>query len=190
MSAAHRSSLRYLVGPLTGFFSFFIGYGLIYLLAGREIEESLAPIETVLQLFEAEPIATWRVVGWLFYSAHFIETRISAQFGPVETTTYVDLISQGSGNMELFYLVPPLVLVAAGFSTVLMLAIDDIAEGATFGASITAGYLIAVALGFVLFAYGDTRPDPVPALIIAGVIYPAVFGGLGGAVAALVNDRR
>ena len=190
MSSAQRGSLKYVLGPIIGVLSFVVGYVVVYLWVGRDVEESLEPMEAILRLFEAEPIGTWRVVGWLFYGAHFVETRISAQFGPIETTTYVDLISEGSGNLELLYLVPPMLLIIGGFLTVMILGINEIAEGVIFGASITAGYLIVLAVGLVLFAYGDTRPDPVYALIIAGILYPAVFGAVGGLLGTMFKNFR
>ena len=190
MPSKNHGPFRYVSGPVAGIASFVIGYLLIYLWRARDIEQAIEPMETVLAIFQAEPIGSWRVVGWLFYSGHFIDIRISARMGPVETTVYIDLISEGSGNLELLYLFPPILLLVSGFLIVSYLDIDRVVDGATLGASITVGYLIAIALGLLLFAYGDTRPDPVPALIIAGIIYPAVFGGLGGVVAAVVNDRR
>ena len=100
MATTQRSKVVVLYGFLTGLSSFVVGYAITYLWRGRDIERSLQPIETALNLFQAEPIGTWRVVGWLFYSAHFVDTRVSATLGPVETTMYIDLVREGSGNLE------------------------------------------------------------------------------------------
>lgn len=190
MATTQRSKVVVLYGFLTGLSSFVVGYAITYLWRGRDIERSLQPIETALNLFQAEPIGTWRVVGWLFYSAHFVDTRVSATLGPVETTMYIDLVREGSGNLELLYLVPPLLLIVAGFLLVTYLEVEDVTEGAKFGATVTIGYFLVVVLGLGIFAYDGTRPDPVPAVVVAGVFYPIVFGAAGGALAATVRNSQ
>lgn len=190
MSTFQGSRTPYLYGLLAGLGSFVGGYLITYLWRGRDVERSLQSIETILTLFQAEPIGTWRVVGWVWYSAHFVDTRVSATLGPVETTMHIDLLREGSGNLELLYLVPPVLLIGAGFFLVTYLRIEDITEGAKFGATITIGYFLAVAVGLVVFAYGDTGPDPVPAVVVAGVLYPIVFGAAGGVLASTVKTGR
>lgn len=187
MSTTQQARRSVLYGSLAGLGSFIVGYLLTYLWRGRDIEQSLEPIEAVLDLFQAEPVGTWRVVGWLFYSAHFVDTQVSATLGPVETTMYLDLIREGSGTLELLYLVPPLALLAAGFLVATVFDVDDAVDGAKSGATVTIGYFVLVVAGLVLFSYGGTRPDPVPAVLVAGLVYPVVFGAAGGALASVVR---
>lgn len=190
MSASQRVRAPYLLGFAGGLASFVVGYLLTYLWRGRDIERLLGPTETLLALFQAEPLGTWRVVGWLFYGAHFVDTRIAATFGPVDTAVYVDLVREGSGNLELLYLLPPALLIVAGFLVVTRLGAVEFVDGARFGALITIGYFPLIAAGLVLFAYHDTRPDPVPAILVAGLLYPIVFGALGGLLGAALGQNR
>lgn len=190
MAITQRSKTVLLYGFLTGVGSFVVGYVITYLWGGRDVERSLQPIETILNLVQAEPVGTWRVVAWLFYSAHFVDTRISSSLGPVETTMYIDLVREGSGNLEVLYIVPPILLIMSGFLLVTQLKVADVTDGAIFGAAVTIGYVLVAAGGLVVFAYGGTRPDPLPAIVVAGIVYPIVFGAAGGALAATVRNAR
>lgn len=176
-----------LSGLVGGLAAFVAGYVITYLWRGGSIERSIRPIETMLDLFQAEPLGAWRVVGWLYYSAHFVDTRIIARFGPGEATFYVDLIRQGSGNLEVLYLVPVLVLLVAGIMVAWSARTDDLVDGAVAGATVTLGYVVAVVVGLVVFAYAGNRPDPIPAVLVAGLVYPIVVGAIGGAIGTLLR---
>lgn len=188
--SSNRSRSPLVVGPLAGIAAFVVGYVLTYAWQGRNVEEALEPLEVVLALFQAEPVGTWRVVGWLFYSAHFVETRVSAEFGPIEATSYVNLVEEGSGNLELLYLLPPLLLLAAGFLVAATLGVEDVTAGAKVGASTAVGYLFVVLVGLVVFSYSGARPDWLRAVVVAGVLYPLAFGGIGGALASQVTGKK
>lgn len=175
-------------GAISGIGAFILGYVITYLWRGRDIEQLLQPIEFLLDLFQAEPIGTWRAVGWLYYSAHFVDTRITAQFGPGEATFYVDMVREGSGNLELLYLVPIILLLLAGLAVAMTARSESPVEGAVAGATVAVGYLPVIAIGLVLFAYNGIRPDPIPAIFVAGVLYPLVFGALGGAIGSRLSS--
>ena len=177
-------------GFLAGVAAFLVGYALTFLWRGRAIEESIEPLEALLAFVEAEPIGAWRVVGWLYYGGHFVDTRVTAEFGPFETTVYLDLVREGAGNLEALYLVPPFLLLVAGAIVAAGFHVSDVQTGALLGASVLLGYVVAILGGLVVFAYDGTRPDPVPAIVIAGVLYPLVFGGVGGAIAAALHSNR
>lgn len=176
-----------LYGLVGGLAAFVVGYVITYLWRGRSIERSIQPIETMLDLFQAEPLGAWRVVGWLYYSAHFVDTRITARFGPGQATFYVDLVREGSGNLELLYLVPVIVLLAAAVLIAWSVRPDDLVDGALAGTTVTLGYLAAVVIGLVVFAHAGNRPDPIPAVLVAGLLYPIVFGTIGGAIGAALR---
>ena len=175
-------------GFAAGLAAFLIGYLVTFLWRGREIERSIEPLEALFSLFEAEPIGAWRVVGWLYYGGHFVDTRVTAEFGPFETAVYLDLVREGAGTLETLYLVPPVLLLVAGAIVAAGLRAPDIPTGAMVGASVVVGYLVAILAGLVVFAYGGTRPDPVPAIVIAGLVYPVVFGAVGGVLGRVITD--
>ncbi len=176
-------------GGGAGVLAFLAGFTLTYLWRGREIEDTLMPIDALLELFEAEPIGAWRAAGWLFYSGHFVETRVTSEFGWIEQVTYINLVGQGAGRLELLYFLPPVLLIVAGGLAVMYGHAADPRAGAKRGASVAFGYFPLVALGLVLFSYGSTRPDPLPAILVAGILYPVVFGAIGGVLWIFV-DRQ
>ncbi len=189
MATEQASKRSAAIGALAGVVAFLVGYVITYLWRGRDIEESLQPMEALLQLFEAEPIGTWRAVGWLFYNGHFVDTRVSSEIGVIETVAYVNFVAEGAGNIELLYLVPPVLLLLAGALLAWYVDVDEPVDGAASGAAVVLGYLPVIAIGLIAFAYNSTRPDPVPAIVLAGIVYPVVFGAIGGAIRGFLNSN-
>lgn len=122
-------------------------------------------------------LPTWTVVGWVFFNAHAVSTRLPGLLGPES----VDLLSQVDAFPTFLYAVPPLALLGAG-AVVGTLAADR--QGAGVGvAAVVVGYLVFVATATVAVSVpvGETTVGPasLPALALAGVCCPLVFGGLG-----------
>ncbi|PSQ08384.1 transporter [Halobacteriales archaeon QS_6_71_20] len=134
---------------------------------------------------------SWTLGGWLFYNAHRAAVSLPAAgarngvFAPTNT----DLIAALGGSVLGLYLVPPALLVAAG-----ALAMEWGEIGSTTpwvgGASVAVGYAPLLVLGSFVFAasIGDGAvtvvgsPDGLTTLL-AALVYPTVFGALGGALA-------
>ena len=132
------------------------------------------------------------VAGWFFYNAHHVPLAESlSAFGETMTASGYDLLDMDSTSeyLDFLYVIPPLILFIFG---VLAAASEgktrSISLAFVNGASIVVGYLIAVIIGLVIFAEsittmgvtGTLRPDIIQSLIIAGVVYPVIFGGIGG----------
>jgi len=192
------SSLRERLGPgiVAGLAAYAVGYVLTYVSHSDAVEEQLSGFNFFADLLGGDPIPTWQGVGWLFYNAHFVRTQIPGLGGPRSE----NFIAAGDdGSLTLLYLVPVLALVAAGFAVVRFADTDDEddendpASGAVDGASVIVGYLPLAVIGLFVFSYtvgdGAIEPDVVTGIALAGVIYPAACGGVGGAVAALVGDE-
>lgn len=83
-----------------------------------------------------------------------------------------------------YYLVPPLLLVACGRRCVTATTTDTDREMFLRGASVALGYgtVVVLLLAVLLTAidFGIVGLDPVRAVLLAGIVYPVVFGGLGG----------
>ena len=179
---------RLVVGIGVGLGSYLVGYLLTYLLAADAIEESF--IQQLLSLFDAEP-ATVDVVGWVFYNAHLVD--IVFEGVPFIGGGAGNLISEADGLSVLLYLVPPLVLLAGGLALGRYAGVRSPEKGAIAGATLLPGYLLAVVVGIMIFEVSvggvSGAPDLIPAIGIAGVTYPLVFGGFGGAIAAVTADQ-
>lgn len=141
---------------------------------------------------------TW--AGWLFYNAHFVP--VSAGNFPNSTPTFVPnlLLIAREPLYLLLILVPPLTLCLAGFliarstsrggTTVSVSSGMNLSSSTVRGMSITMGYLPCVLIGAVVFSTTpvDQRvamlaPEFLLSLLVAGMLYPVVFGGIGGWIA-------
>lgn len=163
------------VGVCGGVAAVVVSYLVTYLAVGSAVESSLAR-----QLVEAVggDLPTWKVVGWVFFNAHAVSTRLPGLLGPES----VNLLSQVDAFPTPLYAVPPLVLLGVG-AVVGSAAADRAGTGVGVGA-LVAGYFVVVAVTtmVVSVSIGETTVGPatVPALGLSGLCYPLVFGGLGG----------
>lgn len=141
------------------------------------------------QLFASKPPA-WVVVGWLFYNAHFVPTSVPAADAAngFAALTNRSLAAAVDGPLLLSYLVPPLLLLAAGF-LVARTATTPGANGArNAGASVAIGYFPLFLLGAFVFTANaaEARVTASPnglRTVLFGLVYPLVLGALGGTLA-------
>ena len=189
MSIGRSDSERpYAVGAVAGFLAWLVGYVLTYLLTATELDDSA--LNAFIKLAEGES-ATYELVGWVFYNAHFIDVRYVnvAPFSPRR-----HFIGGEDGFTVLLYLLPPLMLFAAGLAVGRYCGSADTPEGAVTGVLVLPGYLVLSVAGVFLFEVtvgnASGRPDLLAAIVLAGFLYPAVFGAVGGVVAAATTDER
>ncbi|WP_245545371.1 hypothetical protein [Halomicrobium katesii] len=86
----------------------------------------------------------------------------------------------------MLYVLPPALLIAAGLFGARMVDATDIGDALRTGGAVTAGYLPLAILGVFLFTLtvdgSSGGPTLVPAIGLAGLVYPLVFGSIGGAI--------
>jgi hypothetical protein len=175
-------------GSLAGVGAWLLGYLVAYVLKADAVSEALWGVGFVSQVLGGEAIPAWKGVSWLFLNAHFVATRFPTIAGGTQTTNFVT----GEEGSALLLALPPLLLVAAGL-VVTYGHRGPLPEWATAGASVALGYLPASALVALLGTHsiGATEAtiaaDLVTAVLLAGVVYPVVFGALGGAVGAALE---
>jgi hypothetical protein len=177
-------------GAVAGAAAYLLGYLFAYVTQASAVEDQLAGFNVFADLFGGDPIPTWQAVGWVFYNGHFVDTRVPSLVGGSQLT---NLISQADGgSLSLLYVVPPVLLVVAGLVAGRVAGATEPVDGAKAGAFVLVGYLPLAALGAFLFRYsvgdGAVAPDLVTAVLLAGAVYPAVFGAVGGAAATLLSD--
>jgi len=178
----------YAAGALAGVLAWVLGYVLTYLLTATDLDDSA--LNAFIEFAEGES-ATYELVGWVFYNAHFVDVRYVnvAPFSPPR-----NFIGGEDGFTVLLYVLPPLLLFGAGLAVCRYRDVADTAEGAVTGALVLPGYLVLSVAGVFLFevTVGDASGAPalLPALVVAGLLYPAVFGAAGGAVAAATTEER
>ncbi len=179
-----------LTGAAMGVGAAVLSYLLTYLLA-------------VVDGLETSEQAAWKVVGLIWYSAHNVEIvgRASGFGGSVTDSANV-VVNDGLLPVDigtavpalLYYVVPVLALVFGGYLTVRLAGdrLGSVGEGAVAGATVAIGATVVAILGRFLFeitvtwfgAQASAAPSLLPAVLLVGILYPVVFGGLGGAAAA------
>jgi len=177
-------------GAAAGGAAYVLGYLFAYVTQGSAIEDQLAGFNVFAELFGGDPIPTWQAVGWVFYNGHFVDTRVPSLIGGSQVT---NLISQADGgSLTLLFVVPPVLLTVAGLVASRVAGAAEPADGAKTGAFVLVGYLPLAVIGAFLFRYsvgdGTVAPDLVTAALLAGAVYPAAFGAVGGAGATLLSD--
>ncbi|WP_053948253.1 hypothetical protein [Halolamina sediminis] len=173
-------------GAGTGVAAYLLGYLISYVWLSGSIEERLEAYNFIADLFGGEPIAVWEGVGWMFYNAHFVSTRIDG-FGGTQSQNFI--AGSDGGSIALLYAVPIVLLLAAGLLTARLADAEAPADGAIAGAAVAIGYFPLALLGRFLFSYqGSAAPDLVTAILLAGLVYPLVFGAVGGVLGSAVGD--
>ena len=173
-------------GGLVGLAVWLLGYLVTFLLHAENVREAFAT--NVIEFFAGDPV-TWKLVGWLFFNAHFVATSIPGLFGDSNSN-----FLSGAEDITLLvlYVVPPLLLLIAGAAVAR--GVNDPTEGAKTGGALAVGYVVASAVSafLVRISVADAVAGPtlVTAILLAGAVYPLVFGGLGGAAAATLGGRR
>ena len=173
---------------LIGLVSFVVGYVLTYAWRAPAVNDSLSGLNFLAQLLGVDAIPTWKAVGWLFFGAHGVGTRFPTPGGGTEIVNLVE--QSGDGTVALLYLLVPLLLVLAGAFGSWRAEAGDRSSAAVAGALVAIGYFLLAAIGTVLFTHGigDTgrsiAVDPLTGVLLAGLIYPVVFGAIGGVLAS------
>ena len=180
--ATDADSKPFIEAAVTGAVAWVLGYVFTYLIVSGDIEES--PLNQLIEAFEGEQ-ATYEIVGWVFYNAHLVDVSYSG-LGPLAPPqNFVG----GDGFTPFLYVIPPALLVISGLAIARYTGASDVNDGAISGLLVVPGYLVLAALGTVLFSVSvggvSGAPDLAPAVLIAGLVYPAVFGALGGVVASV-----
>lgn len=141
--------------------------------------------------------------GWVFYNGHFVDliseqSQSAAGQSSTQSQTFSVIAEASTDLPELLYtVVPVVVLVGVGYALVQNVDTADVSEAVQSGATIVVGYLPLVLAGAFLFensnsqTFGDgtgaemtisitASPDLVPAVVIMGLVFPAVLGAVGG----------
>jgi hypothetical protein len=145
-------------------------------------------------------IEMYQVVGMFFYNTHFVDATASASAQGQSNSETQNLISQGDPGVPepLWYLIPVVLLIGAGYvaARALESRYGSTGEAAKAGATVVAGYFPLAAVGTFLFTASDTLtvgfgqevslsmgPSKAMGIVLAGLVYPLVFGAVGGFIA-------
>lgn len=193
MSLSNRSDTtsRLATGAASGVAAYVLGYLLVYITQRGGVDEQLETFNFIADLFGSDPIPSWQAVGWLFYNAHFVATDIPSLVGGSRSENFI--AAGDDGTLTALYLVPVALLLVAGLVAGRLANADDPADGAQAGALVVVGYLPLAIAGAVLFGYsvgeGTIAPDLVTAVLLAGIVYPAALGAVGGVASTFLGNE-
>lgn len=173
-------------GGVTGLAAWVIGYVFTYVIAAPDLQDTLG---RVIEAIQGEP-ATYNMVGWVFYNAHFVQTVTTGI--PFLSPSSTSFIGGENGFPPLLYVLPVALLLAAGIAMARLHGASDFGDGVIAGLLVVPGYLVASIAGALLLGIdiGDVTiaPDLMTAIVLAGIAYPVVLGGAGGALAAATSS--
>ena len=194
-------------GAGAGAAAYVLGYLIAYVTRSGRVEEGLSEINFFADLFGGDTISVWWGVGWVFYrrnrpsasgldpeavhNAHFVDVAVPSLIGAAQP---VNFIAESDGGFTYLYLVPPLLLVVPGVAIARApRARRRPVDGARAGALAVAGYFPLALIGAFLFRDtvgdgGSVAPTLVTAALLAGLVYPAAFGAVGGAAAGATAE--
>lgn len=179
----------YAVGAVAGVAAFALAYVLVYALSISVVRDAL--LTEVAEAFGDER-AAWKVVGWVLFNAQFVTTTITVDVPFLGGTSVVNFIAENDALSPVLYAIPPALLTAAGIATARVDGATDLGRVVRVGPAVAIGYLPLSILGAVLFTVtageaGRGAPTLLTAVVVAGVLYPIVFGTVGAALASALD---
>lgn len=177
-----------------GVAAYLFGYVITYVLGLSAVRDS-----GYWQILEAvgRDGQGWKLLGWVFYDAHFARTTVRLETGiPLLGGAEVVSLITELGLSPLLYVVPPALLVAAGIVAARAAGAGTAGEALRIGPAVVLGYVPLAVAGAFLFRITEGGsfggPTLVPAIGLAGVVYPLVFGTLGAVLGAqlVARERR
>lgn len=189
MSSSERGLGRPIVpGIVGGVVAYVVGFVLTYLWVANRVRDALEGVNAIVEFFGGDPIPIWKAVGWVFYNAHFVPLTHPGLAGGESSRNFVQ-----NGDLTVaLVLVPILVILLAGVG-VGWYAATDVRDGALSGVVLMLGYLPLSVFGIYLFqvarAGAVVGPDDITGILLAGLLFPVVFGGLGGALGSYLHDE-
>jgi hypothetical protein len=132
-------------------------------------------------------------IGWFYYATHFVDVTVTGRVSGVGGIANAAGLTATRAWSDALYLVPVGVLLLTGAVVASRAGAETPWSGALRGGSVALGYLPVAILGAYLTAWSTSGPFgvsltgtvPLPAVAVAGSVYPLAFGGLGGAAVVL-----
>ena len=175
------STTTIIYGVIVGISVYVVGYLVTYATAASAVNQA---IQGNVRLNDAGAAfaPAWKAVGWVFYDAHLVGTRLPDASG------HVDFV--GVSEVQFLYLVPPLLLIIAGGVVAYLTRVDDPTAGVQAGLVIAIGYLPFAVIGAILVSFVGIQPDLLRAAVVAGIVYPVACGAVGGGLVGVLRADR
>ncbi|GGN97857.1 hypothetical protein [Haloarcula pellucida] len=177
----NEDSRSYVAAAAAGAVAFVLAYVLVYALSISVVRDSL--LTGIAEAFGDEN-AAWKIVGWVFFNAQFVTTTVTVDVPLLGGTDAVNFVAESDALSPVLYVIPPALLTAAGLAAARVDGAVETARALRVGPAVTLGYLPLAVIGALLFAVSvgegsGGSPDLLTAVVLAGILYPVVFGTLG-----------
>lgn len=176
-------SLLTTFGPsaIAGAGAFIVGFAITYLI---KWEEAVSELPTTVFGSQLE---AYQGVGWVFFVMHNVQITVSGS-GPGGSVS--QSFGPGELNNTYLFIVPIVLLALAGYLIAKRVDATTFKSGFIMGATTTIGYVVLVAVSVFIISFeanegsrsASIGPEIAQAIVIAGIIYPVICGGIGGAV--------
>lgn len=160
------------------------------------------------EIFSGSEISSFTGAGWVYTNAHLSDLTLSVLTSAETVTGSINLLTDNEMRLSasgsapslswggtslpepLYFLVPAIVLAGAGYAFVKQTPVHPAQTTTKHGAAVVAGYLPIVVLSTIIFT--ETRsisaieqsmtlePNLLTALLLAGFLWPLLFGAIGG----------
>ncbi len=185
----------------TGVSAFLVQYAVVFVLFSSRVENILRSktidpgfaigSKSLWPLIEPSP-PPWKMAGWMLHSTHGADLVVRLpKYG---VSPEIDLVAHAGGWVRVLYLLPPVMLFVAGY-LVARTSQTYGAHGEDYaGASIALGYALCYFVSAPVFAHiGESaraEPNLLAGFFVGCLLYPVVFGWLGGRVARLRSRKE
>ncbi len=165
-----------------GAVAFVAGYLVSFLLLETDLEFDSGGIAELASenAFEA--------AGMLFFNTHFVDIEVNVV--GLDTTTTMFAQAETGLPEFVYHIVPILLLIGAGYlvGRGALGAGASVEDGVKAGATVVVGYLPLAATSAYVFAvngsFGSAEPETATAILLAGLVFPLVFGAIGGIISS------
>jgi hypothetical protein len=179
-------------GALAGAGAYLLGYLITYAVTVSHVRSELArmDVEAALSFFGGGGIPPWKITGWYYYGAHFVDVSVTSS--AMDLSVDILGVSTGTPRVLLFF-IPPVLLVVAGVLAARFARAERWTVAAAAGLTVVPGYFALAFVGAFLtqvsILIAAVGPELTTALA-AGFCYPVVFGSLGGVLVATIQHSR
>lgn len=127
--------------------------------------------------------------GWLFSNAHFVPLRLDTSIRLTTESIPNILLVAPQSSLLILFLIPPIALLITGWLSGRLgrPSVDGmLPAGSKQGLLVVIGYLPLTVAGILLFSVSRPMdgfgigPNLLLGVLVMGIIYPVIFGGIGG----------
>jgi len=178
-------------GLVRGHVAWVVGYLLTFVLTWSGDHETTF----ASALGDAPLPELYQAVGWVFYSAHGVGVVVEPATRGGSVSSFTVTLVGSDGFTPALYAVPAVCLLVAGALVAHRTGVERVREGLAAGLTVVPGYFVLAVAGKLATTAawsmrpGGTASPAAVGVLVAGVLYPAVFSGCGAVIVGILGRR-